>query len=346
MIEIRNLSPSSINAMSECPIKFFMSYGLNYYAPTPWHSTILGTACHHLFELIAKSKILARDGRKWEKDSLFGRVYADKYPIDEWKNKLYEYYVSKDGKHLPWNDSHWQCYNDRITKGLADEWSPMNLDPNEVIQTEFKVELPIDKSWAEVFTDRHGTEHKHLHLKGFVDLILKKDDQLIFRDYKFGLNPPKNWKTNRLKKYEELMTDVQMCIYYYCVKRVFGDEPLAQLWYVATKKPKKYILPIDDDCVESILEDIKLRYEALKATKMFARQCDWDIHKCIRLKCPFASMNMAGMNMEHLNIIHEPRRDTFDPVDGKACVCDTIAFFNQHRTPEQIQQNCTKKYER
>ena len=75
------------------------------------------------------------------------------------------------------------------------------------------------------------------------------------------------------------------------------------------------------------------------------RSCDTKDGKwsCIRMKCPFAMQTMRDFGRPDLEVNHSPGRDTFSAIDGKACVCDTIKYFNEFKSLEEIQDNCKPK---
>lgn len=330
MILREKVSPSELNTFRDCQLKWFLSYVLGYRDPSG-KAAVIGNMSHYIMELIAKAKILQQDGKKWKKDMVVGRVTAD-LKIMEWMEKCWHFY-KKQEKHLDFTEEDLKLFKKNVEKILADPFSPDNH--SNIIAPEKRFNVPIGRDWSKfsIQNERGEVEEHDLRIKGFVDLLFRDDNKdLNYVDYKFGKSK-KDWITGELIDFTYLHTNIQMCLYYWAMRKEEPNEDriVAHIWYPNLNK--RFTLAIDDDHVEEVMARVKSIVLTMRGLKKPSKCSE-------KWRCKFCAFSKKDFDKDSLNIPYNPLRDRFSPVNGHATICDAASHFLDHRSIDQVSLYC------
>lgn len=322
MIPVKRLSASSITTLDSCEMKWILQYIMGYREPSG-KAAAIGTICHYILECVARAKKLRDQGRKYEKDNIVGRLSVD-YDIDDLTLKTYEHFIEKES-HLEWSDADLREVKRNIEKALKDDMNPENH--GEIIQTEHFFHLKVDEIWGEyAYMDGEEIKKDSINLVGVVDLIFRdQSGTLNILDYKFG--QPKDWVTNKEKDLAGVIKDVQLCMYYYALRKKYPDEDIiVNLWYV--KHNKLFSTVFSDEQEEVLVGKIRSCLNKIRNIRNPKTQYSF---KC--KFCAFSKTNFADWGRPELDVPYDTLQNKckFDDKDGKACVCDAVKTFCNYR---------------
>jgi len=332
---VNKVSASLINTFDMCQQKWLLQYILNIKEPAG-KAAELGTCGHSVLEAVAKSKIVRQEGKRYKKDKLFGNVYA-RYDLDKWIDIAFEE-CKKRNPHLKFAPADKRKLSKNVHTAVAHEFSPENH--KEVIAVEKFFTLPIDKPWGKATVLEDGeVKEKQLYVNGFIDIIFRNDaGELNYLDYKFGR--PYDWNKGVDKTYSNIVDDIQLCLYYYAMQKLYPDEPITTIiWYIAYDKV--FILNFGDETIRFAEERLQAIFEKIRYLDKPA--CNYGSHCNF---CPYRRYNFSNWDLDYLNMPHHPVNH-FRAVNGMSCVCDALKTFLTHRgltvTIENLKQKRTKK---
>jgi ATP-dependent helicase/DNAse subunit B len=335
MIKIRKLSPSSVNTFDMCQMKWFLQYVLGYREPSGKAATI-GSCCHYILEIVAQSKILVQDNKKWKKDKVVGRITRE-YDLDDLCEKAFEYF-KKENPHLSLGNKELREVKKNIQISTEHELFPGNHA--HIIEPERYFEVPLDFEWAKykVLEDGELVE-KTLYINGIIDLIYQNSDgQYNCLDYKFGR--AYDWAKGYEKDYSNLTEDIQLCLYYYALTKQFPDQEIViNLWYV--KAEKLFTLYFGQENIDFAMNKLRDTFDKIKY--MDSPMCRYGKHCnfCSFKKTSFADWGSPGLDISHNS------SNRFKPINGSSSICDATRNFINYRglnlTLENVKHKGTSK---
>lgn len=304
-------------------MKWLLQYVIGMREPAGKAATI-GTICHYVLECVARAKKLRDIGRKSEQDKIVGRVTVD-YDIQDLIDKSYEHFTKKES-HINWDhkkDYREVCLN--IEKAQRHELFPENH--KEIIRTESFFNLAAESPWGEYAYLKDGNiETGNINLVGVIDLIYRDDDGLLnVVDYKFG--QPKDWNTGEKKSYATIIKDIQLCMYYYAMNKMFpGEDINLNLWFVKHKLVFSDIFGAKQENI--LLEKIKSCLNQIRSMKEPKTNYSFRCNYCAFKNTSFEDWGRSNLDMDYNKVGHLAK---FDPVNNKLCVCDASKTFIDYR---------------
>lgn len=303
-----------------CQMKWFINYILGYREPSGKAATI-GTCCHYILESVAKSKLLRQEGRQYRKDKVLGYIRR-KYSLDEWIDSAYDYF-SKQESHLVWKAADKREVISNINKAKHHAFFPENH--KEIISPEQYFTIPIDEEWATyTVLEKDKPVKKQVYITGIIDLIFRDNfDNLNYLDYKFGR--VFDWAKFEEKDYTSMISDTQLCLYYYAITKKYPKETdiITNIWYV--KADKFFVLSFGEETIDFIKQKLRSFFESVKY--MMEPMCRYGRHCTF---CPYKKYSFDFWDREKLNIPYRTE-NKFSDVEGFSTVCDATRNFVKYR---------------
>ena len=326
MLPVKKLSPSSINTLDGCEMKWFLQYIVGYREPSG-RAAVIGSTCHYILECVAKSKLLRQSKRRqYTNDKVVGRI-GHSYDIDKWVDKAIDHFFAKES-HIEWKDSDRTEVKRNISRARAHKLFPENH--YEIISPEDYFSIRLEQPWAK-YQYQDG-EAGSVHINGIIDLIYRDEAGVLsYIDYKFG--QPKDWNTGKNKDYASIAKDIQLCMYYYAVRRKFKDEDICMnIWYVNKDLVfTDYFGQEQEDLVLAKLESVINRLRAMKTPKVnYGFTCRF---------CPFSKTKFEKWGRPDLDVPYNKFGSHFQPIDDHACVCDATKAFIDFRGLKLTMEN-------
>jgi len=332
---IKKLSASSVSSFYGCQMKWFLEYILGYRTESG-RAAAIGTMAHYVMEGVAKSKKLRQDNKKWRKDPIFGRI-KQSYDLDEWADAIFDH-NTKVENHIEWSIKDRKLLKKYINTAKNHRLFPENH--KEIIETEQRFSLPINKPWAKYLNEQGKLEP--IKINGFIDLIYRDSkDNLHYVDYKFGGKRgdiPTDFHTGKDKTFSTMKQDIQLCLYYWAIRQLFPNmQPITNIWYVnynvvLTDAFEDEIYKFTMDYVKKTLDQIK---DMDSPTFLYNGGPLW---KCNYL-CSFSKQTFSDFDRPELTM-NASGSEKFDSIGGKKCVCDTMKTFFNNRSLNSIVENC------
>lgn len=316
MLPVKKLSPSSINTLDGCEMKWFLQYIIGYREPSG-RAAVIGSTCHYILESVAKSKLVRQQNKKYINDKIMGRI-SGSYKLDKWVDKATDSFFEKES-HIKWEDSDRREVRRNIEKAEKHKLFPENH--SEIISPEDYFSIPLSHPWARYrYKTKDGEESGSININGIIDLIYRDENgTLSYLDYKFG--QPKDWNTGKNKNYASIAKDVQLCMYYYAVKQRFPNEDIEMnIWYVNKELVfTDFFGQEQESLILAKLESVinKLRSMTNPETN-YGFTCRF---------CPFSKTKFEQWGRPNLDVPHNKFGKRFPPIDSHACVCDAAKSF-------------------
>jgi len=331
-MHIYNFSPSQLNTLDSCEMKWFLQYMLKY-RELSGKAAAIGTCCHAILEAVAESKKLRQDNKTWCNNKIFGRINKS-YKLDKLTEKAVNW-IKEDNPHIKFEKKDIDQIYSNIEIAKDDPLFPENH--KKIIATESFFNDALNFDWATYSKiGKDGSvESKPLRIIGFIDLVyLDHNDEVNYLDYKFG--SLKDWVTGKEKNYSNLQEDTQLCLYYWHVSNKFKEygDIKTNIWYV--KQKKKFGLYFDNDNVLTAMSKVKDAF--LKIKGMTRPSCNYT-WKCKNF-CPFSKNSFTDFGQNQLDVDYEHHKSKFDDVNGKLSICDAMNMFFDNRDLNIILENC------
>ena len=312
---------------------WFLSYVLKFYMPAGIAAT-RGSICHSFLETCAISKIHRQQGGELLDDPILGpKSVGSDYEPDKWFDAVLEHYKVEDSHVNITNSDIKKCWKG-IEKVLDHEMSPYNL--HEVVAPELLIHQEIDQDWA--LFEQDG-EQKRLMIKGFVDAVFRDEDgNLNFIDYKSS-SRLECFSTGKTKTVINMHEDPQLVFYWWAANRMFPeDHVIGHIWFF--NLDTFWTLGIDENDAQLCFDKVGERIEKMRALKVPRCRYEMDKKQSWKCKqfCPFSKMVHPTVQVPY-----NPMRHRFDPIDGKACICDTIKQACEQRDILTVVENCQNK---
>ena len=333
MIPITKFSPSSINTFNSCEMEWFLSYVLGYRSPSG-KAAAIGTCCHAILEAVGQSKYCRQENKQWCKSKVYGRIYP-KYNLE----KLIVDGISvmvKENPHIKFTNKDFDEVHSNIEIAKGDRLFPENH--KKIVATEHFFNEALDYEWATYSRIEKGKViEKPIRIAGIIDLVyIDNNDKLNYLDYKFG--QPVDWNTRKEKDYSNLQDDIQLCLYYWAVKKKYAQdgEINTNIWYV--KHNKNYQMYFDEENIKQAMNIVSMIYARIIGMERPACNYSW---KC-KAFCPFSKKTFGDFEQPHLDVdVVYADNHRFDTVgNDQLSMCDATNLFFDKRNLTSILENC------
>jgi RecB family exonuclease len=253
------LRSSSIGTWRLCQFDYFLSYVCG--VPKPGNKKAdFGNMVHKALELLARRKLAEQRGEA----ALFDPESRETVPASRLTTEeaILRGWNAYKAKHADFGPADWRLLEHQVKGVLRTPYSPLGLD---IVEPELYFDLEIPGDWARwSLTDPHTGEAAggRLSIKGAMDLIVRDGPgHITYVDWKTGAR--KDWATGKAKTYESLMTDPQLLLYYYALRRIYPAERVTMvIYYVRDGGP--YVLPYGDREYELAERKLRQYFEEIR----------------------------------------------------------------------------------
>lgn len=259
---------SSYNTWDSCQHKYYLDYGLGFRSPANLAAQ-KGTIVHKALELLAQFNLTKKAGKVHFTNSELAQTFTITTFSPEMAIELaYKFYVDKHEYEYTDKDfedcQRWMWEALTYKEGM---FSPLQLN---IVAEERFFDLEIKKPWAAYNYTLHNERIKgYLHLKGTLDLIVKRDNNVLeVIDWKTGSR--RDWVTGKTKNYDEFVQDPQIRLYHYAATILYqwASQILFTIFWLKDGGPFTICFHKDD----------------MKQTEQMLRQRFEEITSCIQPK--------------------------------------------------------------
>ena len=287
-------------------MKYYLDQVLKYRFPSKWLATDIGTASHHLLEVLALIKKAKQDGKTTIDDEVFGKEWKipETLDINLLTEQSFDWHAAKFIQH-DWNAKalkDMKKYIKNATEEYKGEYNPLN---SNIIDIEKFYEIPLEYDWA---VNQDG---KYINARGIMDLVVSPEENVLEgRDYKTGQQ--KDWVTGKDKTYEDFYEDIQLRKYHWAAKQTYPDYDQYLITVIYLKGGGPFTICFSDDDIPKTLELIKKKVEKIKTTQIPRQNKTW---KCQKF-CDYSQKTFPdGMRFK------EFREGQFNRPGETMCLC-------------------------
>lgn len=327
---ITYLRSSSYGCHDMCPMKYFLEYNLGWRGPSNIKAE-KGTVVHKVLEILAIIKLKQQEGRTYFNDDIAGRVYVDKYDLDDLIYKCTDYYQSHSiHKWKPIDWKHCIQWTYKAIEYNDGEYDPRN---NEIVQPEQAFDITLDMPWAEYEFDSPdgGKMTGNFGIKGTIDQITKIDDETYqILDWKTGRRL--NWATGEEKTWEKLNNDPQLMMYYYAIQHLYPEIEHFQLVIYFINDGGPFTLCFSREDLPRIENMLKDKFLEIANTEIPALKQSW---KCSKF-CHFGRTTFEDTNVVPIT---ERRTGQVTPKGKSMTKCEQTRYVLENRSVNSVLKN-------
>lgn len=239
---------------------YFIDQILNIRLDSEFKGTHLGSSTHKVLEIISKAKKkLQDDGKGIHESKVFGK-YIINDDIDPLIDRVYNHYshTTKNVVNKPWEDEDRLLLKKMVYKAIEYEdglYSPLKRD---IIDVEKRFKLPIEKEWAKL------PNGEYFVLTGFIDLVTKIGDAIEIIDWKTS-KYSKDFNSGEEITYEKLKFDIQLLIYHYACKRLYGnDKSIITTIFFVNNKLGPQTLHLEDRYLGELEDKVQAQFHKIR----------------------------------------------------------------------------------
>lgn len=324
---ITYLRSSSYGCHEMCPMKYFLEYNLGWRGPSNIKAE-KGTVVHKVLEILAIIKLKQQEGRTYFNDDILGRIYVDKYDLDDLITRCTDYYQEHSiHEWKPLDRTHCSKWTYKAIEYNNGEFDPRN---SEIVQPEQSFDITIAKPWAEYeYVLPDGKILKgNFGIKGTIDQISKIDDETYrILDWKTGRRL--NWATGEEKTWEKLNVDPQLMMYYYAIQHLYPEIEHFELVIYFINDGGPFTLCFSREDLPTIENMLKQKFLEIKETEMPPLKKSW---KCTKF-CHFGRTTFDGTSV--LPII-EQRDGQVTPKGQYMTKCEQTKYALENRSVDSV----------
>lgn len=326
------LRSSSYGCHDMCAMKYFLEYNLGWRGPSNLAAE-KGTVVHKILEILGFIKLMQQENRTYFNDDILGRVYVNKYYLDDIISRCTDYYKQHSiHEWKPLDVRHCRDWTHKALDYNNGEHDPRNI---HIIQPEQAFDITIDKPWAKYKYDMPDGSvlEGQLSIKGTIDQISKVDDETYqIMDFKTGKR--KNWATDEEYDYAALQKNPQLMMYYYAIQHLYPEIDHFQLVIFYIRFGGPYTLCFSKEDLPHIENMIRDKFEVIKSTKIPELTKSW---KCTKF-CHFGKTTFENSSI--LPII-EQRDNQVTPKGQFMTKCEQTKYCIENRDLDTVMKHMT-----
>lgn len=216
-------------------------------------------------QTLAEIKKAQQDGRPEITNEFCGRIDVNNFSVDDIAASVYVHFTKAFTYHdwLPEDYDKLLSWIEKCRKFNGGQFYPLNRN---IVQPEKPFDFTFDAKWAEYHYELPDGRvlDGHLAMRGTIDLITKVDDNTYeLTDYKTGQR--KNWRTGKIKEYEDLEKDIQLRTYHYALHKLYPAVKnfLITIYFVSNGGP--FTFCFGDKDLAKTEEMIKDKFKEVKS---------------------------------------------------------------------------------
>lgn len=331
-MRIIKISPSSFNKWDECQHKYFLEYILGFKTVAN-KAADFGSCFHRIMEYFAQIKKSIQDKTYEVNKFNLQTSYTDISEVDYLtiSRHIYDDYIKTST--FEFTEEDFVKIVHGVETILSSTENPLKLDIHD---TEHYFSLEIDEPWAKYeYLSEDGKIKGKLKINGIVDLIVKEDNNILrIIDYKTGSDV--DFFTKAKKDYDYLQKDIQLNIYYYCLKKLYPEynDFVLTMNHIYNSGPIH--LSFNEENYNKTAKKIKQRFEEIRNTNLPTLNHHNSVNRWRCKMCPFSKMELH-------NAPYEFRKYQINKPGEKMCACSQIYVECQTKGIDKVTDIYNKK---